>query len=75
MKPGSRKTIPAAEVLETEDFGTDFQVCFLTKRPAEEIKELISGISEVENVEISAGAPLKTAEKPQAAEPVKEAPG
>ncbi|MBR7879930.1 MULTISPECIES: chemotaxis protein CheA [Bacillus amyloliquefaciens group] len=68
------KTIPAAEVLETEDFGTDFQVCFLTKQPAEEIKELISGISEVENVEISAGAPLKTAEKPQAAEPVKEAP-
>lgn len=68
------KTIPAAEVLETEDFGTDFQVCFLTKQPAEEIKELISGISEVENVEISAGAPLKTAEKPQAAEQVKEAP-
>ncbi|WP_368237052.1 chemotaxis protein CheA [Bacillus velezensis] len=68
------KTIPAAEVLETEDFGTDFQVCFLTKQPAEEIKELISGISEVENVEISVGAPLKTAEKPQAAEPVKEAP-
>ncbi|MDQ8055443.1 chemotaxis protein CheA [Bacillus velezensis] len=68
------KTIPAAEVLETEDFGTDFQVCFLTKQPAEEIKELISGISEVENVEISAGAPLKTAEKPQAAEPVKETP-
>ncbi|MCR4366399.1 chemotaxis protein CheA [Bacillus velezensis] len=68
------KTMPAAEVLETEDFGTDFQVCFLTKQPAEEIKELISGISEVENVEISAGAPLKTAEKPQAAEPVKEAP-
>ncbi len=68
------KTIPAAEVLETEDFGTDFQVCFLTKQPAGEIKELISGISEVENVEISAGAPLKTAEKPQAAEPVKEAP-
>ncbi|MBM7028337.1 chemotaxis protein CheA [Bacillus velezensis] len=68
------KTIPAAEVLETEDFGTDFQVCFLTKQPAEEIKELISGISEVENVKISAGAPLKTAEKPQAAEPVKEAP-
>lgn len=68
------KTIPAAEVLETEDFGTDFQVCFLTKQPAEEIKELISGISEVENVEISAGAPLKTAQKPQAAEPVKEAP-
>ncbi|RDY88450.1 chemotaxis protein CheA [Bacillus amyloliquefaciens] len=68
------KTIPAAEVLETEDFGTDFQVCFLTKQPAEEIKELISGISEVENVELSVGAPLKTAEKPQAPEPVKEVP-
>ncbi|WP_436335808.1 chemotaxis protein CheA [Bacillus velezensis] len=68
------KTIPAAEVLETEDFGTDFQVCFLTKQPAEEIKELISGISEVEKVEISAGALLKTGEKPQAAEPVKETP-
>ncbi|AOC91056.1 chemotaxis protein CheA [Bacillus amyloliquefaciens] len=68
------KTIPAAEVLETEDFGTDFQVCFLTKQPAEEIKELISGISEVENVELSVGPPLKTAEKPQAPEPVKEVP-
>ncbi|MFH6681499.1 chemotaxis protein CheA [Bacillus amyloliquefaciens] len=68
------KTIPAAEVLETEDFGTDFQVCFLTKQPAEEIKELISGISEVEKVELSVGAPLKTAEKPQAPEPVKEVP-
>ncbi|WP_049628477.1 chemotaxis protein CheA [Bacillus sp. JFL15] len=68
------KTIPAAEVLETEDFGTNFQVCFLTKQSAEEIKDLISGISEVENVEISVGAPLKTAEKPQAAEPVKDVP-
>lgn len=68
------KTIPAAEVLETEDFGTDFQVCFLTKQSAEEIKDLISGISEVENVEVSVGAPLKTAEKPQAAEPVKDVP-
>lgn len=68
------KTIPAAEVLETEDFGTDFQVCFLTKQPAEEIKELISGISEVEKVELSVGEPLKTAEKPKAPEPVKEVP-
>ncbi|MBT2573337.1 chemotaxis protein CheA [Bacillus sp. ISL-51] len=71
------KTIPSAEVLETEDFGTDFQVCFLTKQPAEEIKQIISGISEVERVEVSVGAPLKSAEKPkepQAAEPVKTVP-
>ncbi|MBD5072899.1 chemotaxis protein CheA, partial [Xanthomonas citri pv. citri] len=39
------KTIPSAEVLETEDFGTDFQVCFLTHQSAEDIEQLINGVS------------------------------
>lgn len=57
------KTMPSAEVLETEDFGSSFQVCLLTKQTAEDVEQIINGISEVENVEIKHGAPLKTVEK------------
>ncbi|PRR89619.1 chemotaxis protein CheA [Bacillus atrophaeus] len=57
------KTMPSAEVLETEDFGSSFQVCLLTKQSAEDVEQIINGISEVENVEIKHGAPLKTVEK------------
>ncbi|MEK5211468.1 chemotaxis protein CheA [Bacillus sp. FSL R5-0603] len=59
------KTIPSAEVLETEDFGTDFQVCFLTHQSAEDIEQLINGVSEIEHVEVIQGAPLTSAEKPE----------
>ncbi|PON02729.1 chemotaxis protein CheA [Bacillus halotolerans] len=73
------KTIPSAEVLETEDFGTDFQVCFLTNQTAEDVEQIINGVSEVEHVEIIQGSPLQPAEKPEepqadtsAAAPVKQ---
>ncbi|MBV7320630.1 MULTISPECIES: chemotaxis protein CheA [Bacillus] len=59
------KTIPSAEVLETEDFGTDFQVCFLTNQTAEDVEQIINGVSEVEHVEIIRGSPLQPAEKPE----------
>ncbi|MEC1546234.1 chemotaxis protein CheA [Bacillus halotolerans] len=59
------KTIPSAEVLETEDFGTDFQVCFLTNQTAEDVEQIINGVSEVEHVEIIQGSPLQPAEKPE----------
>lgn len=57
------KTMPSAEVLETEDFGSSFQVCLLTKQSDEDVEQIINGISEVENVEIKHRAPLKTVEK------------
>lgn len=63
------KTIPSAEVLETEDFGTDFQVCFLTHQSVEEIEQLINGVSEIEHVEVIQGAPLTSAEKPEESKP------
>lgn len=73
------KTIPSAEVLETEDFGTDFQVCFLTNQTAEDVEQIINGVSEVEHVEIIQGSLLQPAEKPEepqadtsAAAPVKQ---
>ncbi|KUP37378.1 MULTISPECIES: chemotaxis protein CheA [Bacillus] len=59
------KTIPSAEVLETEDFGTDFQVCFLTNQTAEDVEQIINGVSEVEHVEIIQGSPIQPAEKPE----------
>ncbi|WP_434813245.1 chemotaxis protein CheA [Bacillus halotolerans] len=59
------KTIPSAEVLETEDFGTDFQVCFLTNQTAEDVEQIINGVSEVEHVEIIQGSPLQPAENPE----------
>ncbi|MEC0251635.1 chemotaxis protein CheA [Bacillus halotolerans] len=59
------KTIPSAEVLETEDFGNDFQVCFLTNQTAEDVEQIINGVSEVEHVEIIQGSPIQPAEKPE----------
>ncbi len=56
-------------MLETEDFGTDFQVCFLTHQSAEEIEQLINGVSEIEHVEVIQGAPLTSAEKPEESKP------
>ncbi|MDR4410534.1 chemotaxis protein CheA, partial [Bacillus anthracis] len=47
------------------DFGTDFQVCFLTNQTAEDVEQSINGVSEVEHVEIIQGSPLQPAEKPE----------
>lgn len=66
------KTVPNAELLESEDFESEFSISYLSKQPMEEVKKIVTAISEVEQVEISEvsafeeAAPAKTkAEKPE----------
>ncbi|MCY8267439.1 chemotaxis protein CheA [Bacillus haynesii] len=47
------KTIPETEVLETEDFDSEFVVCFLSKHGEEEIFNKINGVSEIEKIEVT----------------------
>ncbi|MCY7914902.1 chemotaxis protein CheA [Bacillus haynesii] len=46
------KTIPETEVLESEDFDSEFVVCFLSKHE-EEIFNKINGVSEIEKIEVT----------------------
>jgi two-component system chemotaxis sensor kinase CheA len=66
------KTVPNAELLESEDFESEFSISYLSKQPMEEVKKIVTAISEVEQVEISEvsafeeAAPAETkAEKPE----------
>ncbi|MED1424835.1 chemotaxis protein CheA [Bacillus altitudinis] len=66
------KTVPNAELLESEDFESEFSISYLSKQPMEEVKKIVIAISEVEQVEISEvsafeeAAPAETkAEKPE----------
>lgn len=66
------KTVPNAELLESEDFESEFSISYLSKQPMEEVKKIVTAISEVEQVEISEVsafeevAPAETkAEKPE----------
>ncbi len=80
------KTVPNAELLESEDFESEFSISYLSKQPMEEVKKIVTAISEVEQVEISEvsafeeAAPAETkAEKPEqkneeAAAPAAKAP-
>lgn len=80
------KTVPNAELLESEDFESEFSISYLSKQPMEEVKKIVTAISEVEQVEISEVsafeevAPAETkAEKPEqkneeAAAPAAKAP-
>ncbi|MGE7200773.1 chemotaxis protein CheW [Bacillus haynesii] len=47
------KTIPETEVLESEDFDSEFVVCFLSKHGEEEIFNKINGVSEIEKIEVT----------------------
>ncbi|GLF90554.1 chemotaxis protein CheA [Bacillus safensis] len=47
------KTVPNAELLESEDFESEFSISYLSKQPIDEVKKIVTSISEVENVEIS----------------------
>ena len=47
------KTVPNAELLESEDFESEFSISYLSKQPMEEVKKIVTAISEVEQVEIS----------------------
>ncbi|MGE6657093.1 chemotaxis protein CheA [Bacillus altitudinis] len=66
------KTVPNAELLESEDFESEFSISYLSKQSMEEVKKIVTAISEVEQVEISEVsafeevAPAETkAEKPE----------
>jgi two-component system, chemotaxis family, sensor kinase CheA len=47
------KTLPAVEMLETEQFGTHFSLSILTKDSAENVKERILKVSEIDKVEVN----------------------
>ncbi len=47
------KTIPETEVLESEDFDSEFVVCFLSKHGEEEIFNKVNGVSEIEKIEVT----------------------
>lgn len=47
------KTIPETEVLESEDFDSEFVICFLSKHGKEEIFNKINGVSEIEKIEVT----------------------
>ncbi|WP_137789648.1 chemotaxis protein CheA [Bacillus sp. E(2018)] len=46
------KTLPAVDMLETEQFGTHFTLSILTKESAESVKERILKVSEIDAVEV-----------------------
>ncbi|MFO6495446.1 MULTISPECIES: chemotaxis protein CheA [unclassified Bacillus (in: firmicutes)] len=47
------KTIPETEVLEAEDFDSEFNICFLSKQKADEIFSKINSVSEIEKIEVT----------------------
>ncbi|CAL8899828.1 chemotaxis protein CheA [Bacillus pumilus] len=47
------KTVPNAELLESEDFESEFSISYLSKQPMDVVKKIVMTISEVEQVEIS----------------------
>lgn len=47
------KTMPAVDMLEAEQFETSFNLSVLTKESAQDIKERILKVSEIEEVEVS----------------------
>ncbi|MED1864214.1 chemotaxis protein CheA [Fictibacillus nanhaiensis] len=46
------KTMPAVDMLETEQFGTHFMLSILTKESAQNVKERILKVSEIDVVEV-----------------------
>ncbi|MED1741839.1 chemotaxis protein CheA [Bacillus swezeyi] len=64
------KTIPDTEVLEAEDFDSEFVICFLSKLTEEEIFNKINSVSEIEKINVTE---LKN-DFSAAAEPEKPAP-
>ncbi|OLP66422.1 Chemotaxis protein CheA [Bacillus pumilus] len=65
------KTVPNAELLESEDFESVFSISYLSKQPMDDVKNIVASISEVENVEISE---VPTFEETKAAEKQEETP-
>lgn len=74
------KTIPDTEVLEAEDFDSEFVICFLSKLTEEEIFNKINSVSEIEKINVTelkndfsvAAEPEKPAPEKEAAPTEKE---
>lgn len=47
------KSVPVLEDLEAENFDSDIQLVYLTKKSMEEVNEILSGISEINSINIS----------------------
>ncbi|WP_353855739.1 chemotaxis protein CheA [Bacillus sp. Bos-x628] len=47
------KSVPNAELLESEDFESEFSISYLSKQSIDEVRKIVTSISEVEHVEIS----------------------
>ncbi|MDA1475520.1 chemotaxis protein CheA [Bacillus changyiensis] len=47
------QTIPETEVLEAEDFDSEFMICYLSKLGKEEIYNKINSVSEIEKIEVN----------------------
>ncbi|NPC92595.1 chemotaxis protein CheA [Bacillus sp. WMMC1349] len=47
------QTIPETEVLEAEEFDSEFMICYLSKLGKEEIYNKINGVSEIEKIEVT----------------------
>ncbi|WP_461613072.1 chemotaxis protein CheW [Clostridium sp. Marseille-QA1073] len=47
------KSVPVLEDLEAENFDSDIQLVYLTKKSMEEVNEILNGISEISSVVIS----------------------
>ncbi|MFS0656307.1 chemotaxis protein CheW [Bacillus sp. 179-C3.3 HS] len=65
------KTVPNAELLESEDFDSEFSISYLSKQSIDEVKKIVAAISEVENVEITE---VSAFEEPAASEKQEAAP-
>ncbi len=55
------KSVPSAEDLEQEKFGTSFELVFITEIGAKQIEEIVMGVSEVESCTVTEIQEKKTA--------------
>ncbi|MGE6631421.1 chemotaxis protein CheW [Bacillus sp. NPDC077027] len=73
------KTVPNSELLESEDFESEFSISYLSKQSIEEVEKIVTTISEVEKVKVSEvpsfkGAAAATNKSPKSEEKKADAP-
>ncbi|MDA7025843.1 chemotaxis protein CheA [Bacillus sp. CLL-7-23] len=66
------QTIPETEVLEAEDFDSEFMICYLSKLEKEEIYNKINSVSEIERIEVTELKHETAPESEKTAPPKKE---
>jgi two-component system, chemotaxis family, sensor kinase CheA len=62
------KSLPSVEMLEQEQFESSFQLSLLTKERADEVKQRILKVSEVEKVDVTVIADVQTNSEPSKAD-------